>query len=603
MCSSRTLLAPLLLAAALTTPALAAWPTSPTVNVPVCTAPSYQLQPCVTSDGSGGAIVAWVDFRGGIPAASSGIYAQHLLASGTVDPTWPVNGRQLWSGVGWLPKIVADDGGGAIVTWTDIAATDTRILAQRVRADGTLDPAWPATGLVVCAATGHRNDDASQLGWGYQLAASDGTGGLLVTWDDHRSGAWDIYAQRVLVSGVVAPGWPANGLAICTAAGDQMYPAIVGDRAGGAIVCWEDRRGGADVRTYAQHVSATGGIDPAWTANGNLVSDAFGWRPSLVTDGGTGVIVAQRAEPYSVRAQHLRIDGTADPAWPVGGRKISWRDSLLIGYSHGPVRMVPDGAHGAFLAWLEIPAQSPGWYWVGEGAIDAGGNLTASMSVGDVALAISSGVGDGLSADWSGIALATGGAGVLMVQSTYPPYLDKPVNLEAWRFFHASDTPPEWSASERIPVSIAPGDQLAPDVVADGFGGAIAVWQDNRADSTGVNPNIYAQRIGPAGQLVGVGDPPALAPALELAAPSPNPASRATTLRFALPVASRVSLRIYDTGGRLVRTLLDDVRPAGAHTAAWDLQDDRGHRTSTGIYFVRLDVEGSRFMRRLVVVR
>ncbi len=598
------LAAALLLATSFAAPAHAAWPTSPTVNVPVCTAAGYQLQPCVTSDSSGGAIVAWVDFRGGIPAPASGMYAQHLLVTGTVDPAWPVNGVQLWSGTGWLPKIVADGVGGAIVTWTDLAAVDRRILAQHVRADGTLDPAWPAGGVVLCAAPGLRNDDAIEVGWGYQLAASDGAGGLLVAWDDQRSGTWDIYAQRVLASGAIAPGWPTNGLALCTAAGDQFFPALMHDGAGGAIVCWEDRRGGANLRTYAQHVLGSGSVDPAWTANGNLVSDATGWRPSLVTDGSTGAIVAQRAEPYSIRAQHLRIDGTADPAWPIGGRKIPWRDSLLIGYSHGPVRLAPDGANGAFLAWLEIPAQSGGWYNVGEAAIDASGNLTASLTVGAIAFVNASLASvDGVSGDWSGIAIAPGGGGVLMLQSTYPPSALGPVNLEAWRFYRTGDDSPAWSANAPTSVTIAPGKQLNPDLVPDGFGGAIAVWQDNRADSSGGNFDIYAQRLSTAGQMVGVGDPPTLATSLALAAPAPNPASRATTLRYALPAAARVSLRIYDAAGRLVRTLADTEQGAGAHAATWDLCDDAGRIASPGLYFARLEAGGHSAVRRIVLER
>src|SRR2546426_11777920 len=66
----------------------AAWPHSPGVNVPLCTATFNQLNPTIVSDGAGGAIVTWYDNRG----PYYDIYAQHVLASGAVDGGWPTAG-------------------------------------------------------------------------------------------------------------------------------------------------------------------------------------------------------------------------------------------------------------------------------------------------------------------------------------------------------------------------------------------------------------------------------------------------------------------------------------------------------------------------------
>src|SRR5207249_7598012 len=92
---------------------------------------------------------------------------------------------------------------------------------------------------------------------------------------DLRNGTnFDIYAQHVLASGVVDPAWTAKGTVLCNAANDQDFPQIVSDGRGGAIVAWEDYRGGkGDV--YAQHVVASGVADPAWTANGTLLRNAL----------------------------------------------------------------------------------------------------------------------------------------------------------------------------------------------------------------------------------------------------------------------------------------------------------------------------------------
>ena len=68
----------------------------------------------------------------------------------------------------------------------------------------------------------------------------------------------------------------------------------------------------------------------------------------------------------------------------------------------------------------------------------------------------------------------------------------------------------------------------------------------------------------------------------------PNPFNPVTTVRFGLPVSSAVSLRIYDTAGRLVRMLIDDYREAGHYEIAWDGLDGSGRPVASGVYFYRL---------------
>src|SRR5258706_15647539 len=62
--------------------------------------------------------------------------------------------------------------------------------------------------------------------------------------------------------GVAWADWPHdpnNGnVALCAATGIQDLPTIAADGAGGAIVTWEDQRGG-NYDIYVQRVSAAGG--------------------------------------------------------------------------------------------------------------------------------------------------------------------------------------------------------------------------------------------------------------------------------------------------------------------------------------------------------
>jgi len=84
----------------------------------------------------------------------------------------------------------------------------------------------------------------------------------------------------------------------------------------------------------------------------------------------------------------------------------------------------------------------------------------------------------------------------------------------------------------------------------------------------------------------------------------PNPFNPTTTIRFDLASTGPVKLRIYDVAGRLVRTLVDATLTAGAGlSATWDGLDDAGERSSSGVYFYRLDAGTERFTRKMVVMK
>ena len=83
----------------------------------------------------------------------------------------------------------------------------------------------------------------------------------------------------------------------------------------------------------------------------------------------------------------------------------------------------------------------------------------------------------------------------------------------------------------------------------------------------------------------------------------PNPAPRGqTTIGFALPVAGRVTLGIYDVAGRRITRLVDKELPAGAHQATWDGKDESGKSVPAGVYFYDLAQGGARTAKRMVVL-
>ena len=83
----------------------------------------------------------------------------------------------------------------------------------------------------------------------------------------------------------------------------------------------------------------------------------------------------------------------------------------------------------------------------------------------------------------------------------------------------------------------------------------------------------------------------------------PNPFNPHTSIDFAVPRAAHVRLAIYDLSGRLVRSLVDGVVPAGRHTAVWQGRGADGHAVASGTYFSRLEAEGKVLTGRLLLLK
>jgi hypothetical protein len=82
----------------------------------------------------------------------------------------------------------------------------------------------------------------------------------------------------------------------------------------------------------------------------------------------------------------------------------------------------------------------------------------------------------------------------------------------------------------------------------------------------------------------------------------PNPCRDRARFDFDLPRSGRVSLELLDVGGRRVAKLVDDVRPAGSHSVEWRVPRSAESSPRCGVYFARLQFEGTRRIRRVLVV-
>jgi spore coat protein A len=82
----------------------------------------------------------------------------------------------------------------------------------------------------------------------------------------------------------------------------------------------------------------------------------------------------------------------------------------------------------------------------------------------------------------------------------------------------------------------------------------------------------------------------------------PNPLNPRTRIGYELRKAGRARIDVFDVSGRLVATLLDANRPAGASNVTWDGRAASGTRVASGVYSYRLKVRGEPTLTRKMVV-
>jgi hypothetical protein len=244
------------------------------------------------TDGSNGVFVAWSTWVYGDTTSSIML---DRAASGAIASPWLYGGIHVCRAGGpqVAPAVVADGTGGAIVFWNDSRhLTTSRLYATRILADTACAPGWPSDGLMIsshiCQPGTARLDSRSSC----QSALSDGAGGAFVAWSDSRSDAGDVFVQHILPDGT-HPGWPAEGVAVCTTSGLQSLPRLALDGAGGIFVTWQDERS-AVAQTYVQHVVASGAVDPIWPGDGLAVcpTTTAQTHPVLESDGELGAFIA-----------------------------------------------------------------------------------------------------------------------------------------------------------------------------------------------------------------------------------------------------------------------------------------------------------------------
>ncbi|MBS1635526.1 MAG: T9SS type A sorting domain-containing protein [Bacteroidetes bacterium] len=211
-------------------------------GVVVCNATNTQNNPRVEPDGASGAYIAWVDKRTGF---DYDIYAQRLDASGAAQ--WTGNGVVVCNASTNQSAVdMKYFGSGLILSWKDERNGSYDIYMQVLNSSGVAS--GTANGVKLSSALKSINPNS----------ISDGTGNAIVVWQDSTVAGWDVTSQKVNASAVIQ--WTAGGVTVSNASDDQVNPSQVSDGHGGAIYIWEDHRNTADYDVYAQHLYTNGAV-------------------------------------------------------------------------------------------------------------------------------------------------------------------------------------------------------------------------------------------------------------------------------------------------------------------------------------------------------
>jgi hypothetical protein len=95
---------------------------------------------------------------------------------------------------------------------------------------------------------------------------------------------------------------------------------------------------------------------------------------------------------------------------------------------------------------------------------------------------------------------------------------------------------------------------------------------------------------------------PGAAAALSVSA-QPNPFNPAVALRYTLARPGHLAMKVFDTRGARVRTLVDGPVATTSGVIVWDGADDRGGQAASGLYFVETRADGQVDVRKVTMVK
>ncbi len=553
----------------------------------------------IASDGAGGVVIAWQDFRNG---SDWDIYAQRLHPTGAEQ--WTSGGVPVMTAAMSQinPQLVPIGAQGTMVIWEDRQAGSPDIAAGRLRDLGTM--AWT---IPVCDEAGVQHTP---------VASTDGNDGAMIAWEDERDGNRDIYAIRVTGGGSTS-GWLNDGEAIANSLIGEWQPTITHDGVDGSVLAWKTIGITGDV-IYAFRVS--GSSASVWGQS--PVCLAVGSREAPVVIGAAGdfIVAWGDGRPEGIYAQRLEgatgVWGVVVPAAITSVTDTPGDNGLAVDVSW--LKSSHDDGSGVIQTYEVFRSTNQAGGWTQVGYIVASAQASYSLAnlpttvdnvahefrvdaVGGLPLfpRWSSPTTSGISIDDppnAPLSLSVEKIGSWYYLSWAPPNPCSPVGpcpyVSLYRVYRRESTPPgllRAHASWAL-VGETGATQLTDQTVVPGNG---QEWAVSAVDGIGEGP--LSDVAGVDDTASDVGDAPAAR--LIVSPNSPNPFTESTELVFSLPDERDVRIDVYDVAGRLVLS-----RPLGRQPSGWNRVRLSSGSLASGVYFCRV-VAGAEVTTRKMVVR
>jgi len=440
-------------------------------------------------------------------------------------------------------RCIAATGSVVHVVWMDTRDGNREIYYKRTTDNGS---SWgPDTRLT--------NDPAEQSFASVAVSGSD----VHVVWRDNRDSYWENYYKRSTDGGST---WDAD-TRLTDAPGGSGIPSVAAAGNSVHVVWYDDRDGNLEI--YYKQSTDSGS---SWGPDTRLTNDPAEQSCASVAVLGSNVYVVWR----DVR----------DGNW-----EIWYKRSTDGGSTWGADMRLTDDPGGSGIPSVAVAASSVHVVWYD----DRDGNL-------EIYYKRSTNSGS----SWGPDTRLTDDS----AEQSYPSVVASGSNVHVvWRdirdgnwenyYNRSTDGGSTWGADTRLTND--PGGSGMPSVAVSGSVVHV-VWYDDRDG----NLEIYYKRnptanpgITEAAGTLGLG-------AVWLDQNCPNPVLRRTVIRYHISREADVTLRVCNSAGRVVTTLMEGRKKPGTYTASWDVSGVPASRLPAGTYFCRLEAGEFAATRKMV---
>jgi len=456
------------------------------------------------------------------------ISATLLLGSHPAFAAWPPDGLQVSTASGdeSLETVVADGSDAIFVCWSARGSGRRQILVQRLLPDGSISAGWPVGGVAPASGL----DPPRDVG----RVVPDGLGGCFVAWTETVHGPFEasvyVRLQRLTSTGVRAPGWPSEGLAVATGGFSDTFsiPDLAGlfltaDGSCVLIISWMSGGCHDGPCSYNAGLSLAR-VNPSGTIlvdtsleRSCAVTSAVTFTSAACTDGGIGLYLCTYS-PCTGQS-HIRHvvtgsePGLALPVTVLPQILTRLTDGTLLARARltsGTPTMFhwnPDGtpAPGAPATGVPLPFLDSYWSYAADAAgtsFHAWRNPPTSSEVRALRIGPNGEAATGW--DPAGV-LVAGPPATPVERHSIAPDGSGGVHV-VWGDARNTVTGPDLFATHLMadgsvhpglpnagyPLCEASGNQRSPSLVTLESGVVIAIWQDGRSEA---GFDIYAQRL------------------------------------------------------------------------------------------------------------